>query len=110
MVNRARHCGDNVPAREKSRMTDGKDAGARTQAIHDAAMDLDAAPAVDMAYRYFTLVRMLLDDHHGEGYADAHPAIVAAMIQAAAQQRLATVIQEFAESHRGDVSSLDEVL
>ena len=55
-------------------MTDKKDTGSRTQAIHDATMDLNAAPAVDMAYRYFTLVRMLLDDHHGEGYADAHPA------------------------------------
>jgi hypothetical protein len=91
-------------------MTDKKDAGARTQAIHDATMDLDAAPAVDMARRYFTLVRALLDDNHGEGYADAHPEIVAAMIQAAAQARLATVIQEFAETHRGDVLSMDEIL
>ena len=45
------------------------------QAIHDATIDLDAAPAVDMAYQYLTLVRMLVDDHHGEGYADAHLAI-----------------------------------
>jgi hypothetical protein len=29
-------------------MTDKKDASARTQAIHDATMDLDAAPAVDI--------------------------------------------------------------
>ena len=90
--------------------TDKKDAGARAKAIHDATMDLDAAPAVDMAHRYFTLARALLDDNHGEGFADANPEIVAAMIQAAAQTRLATVIQEFAESHRGDVSSMDDVL
>jgi hypothetical protein len=72
-----------------------------------------------MARRYFTLVRALLDDNHGEGYADAHPEIVAAMIQAAAQARLATVIQEFVETHRiqefvethrGDVLSTDEIL
>jgi hypothetical protein len=48
--------------------------------------------------------------NHGEGYADAHPEIVAAMIQAAAQARLATVIQEFVETHRGDVLSTDEIL
>jgi hypothetical protein len=36
-------------------MTDKKDASARTQAIHDATMDLDAAPAVDMARRSTTV-------------------------------------------------------
>ena len=78
--------------------------------MHDATMDLDAAPAVDMAHRYFMLARALLDDNHGDGYADAHPEIVAAMIQAAAQARLATVILEFTESHRGDLLSVDQVL
>jgi hypothetical protein len=91
-------------------MTDEKDAATRGKAMHDATMDLDAAPAVDMAYHYFKLVRALLDDNHGEGYADAHSEVVAAMIQAAAQARLATLIQAFAEDHRGDVLSLDEVL
>ena len=91
-------------------MTDEKGTGTRAKAMHDATMDLDAAPAVEMAYHYFKLVRALLNDNHGEGYADAHPEVVAAMIQAAAQARLATVIQEFAENHRGDVLSLDEVL
>jgi hypothetical protein len=91
-------------------MTDEKDTGTRAKAMHDATMGLDAAPAVDMAYHYFKLVRALLNDNHGEGYADAHPEVVAAIIQAAAQARLATVIEAFAENHRGDVLSLDEVL
>jgi len=62
-------------------MTDEKDKGTRAKAMHDATTDLDAAPAVDMAYHYFKLI---LNDNHGEGYADAHPKVVAAMIQAAA--------------------------
>ncbi len=33
-------------------MTDKKDAGARVKAMLDATLDLDAAPAVDMAHRY----------------------------------------------------------
>lgn len=84
-------------------MTDSEDKGsaaARMTEIMNQQKDLDAARSVDMAYRYLSHVRSLLDHHHGEEYAEGHTTIVAAMVQAAAQDRLTKVFQDFADNYR----------
>ncbi len=84
-------------------MTDSEDNGSATALMTETMnkqKDLDAARAVDMAYRYLSHVRSLLDHHHGEGYAEGHTTIVAAMVQTAAQDRFAYVLQKFADERR----------
>ena len=83
-------------------MTDSEDEeDARFAANVSARRDLDAEEGVDMAYRHYTIVCRLLDYRHGEGYAEGHTTIVAALVQAAAQDRLTKVFQDFADNYSG---------